>query len=171
MKGFMKSLVMLSLIATVAFTTGCGSSKKDGEGADSIAAAPEAAGADNFNFGVNDDSDSGKLPLKTVFFAYNSASLGGDTKATLDAGADYLKSNASVNVRIEGHCDERGSAQYNFALGENRAKAVKSYLVNKGVDAKRLEVISYGKERPLAHGHSEDSWSQNRRGNFVVTAK
>ncbi len=76
-----------------------------------------------------------------------------------------------MKVQVEGHCDERGGVQYNLALGENRAKAVKEYLSGLGVESGRVTTISYGKERPVAFGHDEEAWGQNRRGNFVVTAK
>jgi peptidoglycan-associated lipoprotein len=135
-----------------------------------------ANGADGANAGLtlelNGDSDSNKAGgLKTVYFDFDSSNIDGDTKAALQGNADYLKANANVDVQIEGHCDERGGRQYNLALGERRAKAVRDYLVALGVESKRLSTISYGSERPKAEGSDESSWSQNRRGNFVVTAK
>lgn len=135
-----------------------------------------ATGADGANAGLtlelNGDSDSNKAGgLKTVFFAFDSSSIEGDTKAALQNNADYLKTNANVDVQVEGHCDERGGRQYNLALGERRAKAVRDYLVALGVESKRISTISYGSERPKADGSDESAWSQNRRANFVVTAK
>ncbi|MBI2520545.1 MAG: peptidoglycan-associated lipoprotein Pal [Bdellovibrio sp.] len=121
---------------------------------------------------VNGDSDSNRAgALQTVYFDYNSAALREDTKTALKANADFLKTNSAVELQIEGHCDERGSVQYNIALGENRAKSVKSYLTALGIAGKRLSTISFGKERPVAFGHDETAWSKNRRANFVVTAK
>ncbi len=120
---------------------------------------------------LNADSDSGKAgALKTVHFDYNSAVIRSDAKTVLKENADFLKANETVEVKIEGHCDERGSVQYNLALGENRAKSVKSYLTALGIAAKRMSTISYGKERPVDFGHDETAWSKNRRGNFVITA-
>jgi peptidoglycan-associated lipoprotein len=135
-----------------------------------------ANGADGANAGLtlelNGDSDSNKAGgLKTVYFDFDSSTIEGDTKAALTNNADYLKANANVDVQIEGHCDERGGRQYNLALGERRAKAVRDYLVAVGIESKRLSTISYGSERPKAEGSDESSWSQNRRANFVVTAK
>jgi len=135
-----------------------------------------AEGANGANAGLtldlNGDSDSNTAGgLQTVYFSLDSSSLEGSTKATMDSNADYLKTNATVDVQVEGHCDERGGRQYNLALGERRAKAVRDYLVAKGVEAKRLSVISYGNERPVAEGQDESAWSKNRRANFVVTAK
>ena len=101
-----------------------------------------------------------------VFFAFDSADL---TPAARDAlGADAAAMNRlGGNYQIEGHCDERGSAEYNLALGDRRARAVKDYLVSLGVDPARLSTISYGEERPFAEGHDEASWAQNRRAHFV----
>lgn len=135
-----------------------------------------ANGADGANNGLtlelNGDSDSNKAGgLKTVYFDFDSANLGGDSKETIKANAEYLKANANVDVQVEGHCDERGGRQYNLALGERRAKAVRDYMVALGVEAKRLATVSYGSERPKVEGHDEAAWGQNRRANFVVTAK
>lgn len=135
-----------------------------------------ANGADGANAGLtlelNGDSDSMKAGgLKTVYFGFDSSNLDSDVKETLKSNADFLKSNASVDVQVEGHCDERGGRQYNLALGERRAKAVRDFLVALGVESKRISTISYGSERPKAEGHDESAWSQNRRANFVVTAK
>jgi len=82
-----------------------------------------------------------------------------------------LKKYGTWGITIEGHCDERGTAEYNLALGERRAVAVKTYLSSLGVSPERIRVVSYGKEFPFDMGHSEDSWSQNRRGHFVITSK
>lgn len=135
-----------------------------------------ANGADGANAGLtlelNGDSDSNKAGgLKTVYFDFDSSEISGDTKSALQGNADYLKTNKNVDVQIEGHCDERGGRQYNLALGERRAKAVRDYLVALGVESKRLSTISYGSERPKAEGSDESAWAQNRRANFVVTAK
>lgn len=135
-----------------------------------------ATGAEGDNAGMtlelNGDSDSGKAGgLQTVYFAFDSSNLDREAKQTLDANADYLKANQNVDVQIEGHTDERGGRQYNLALGERRAKSVRDYLVALGVKAQRLSTISYGSERPKAEGSDETSWAQNRRANFVVTAK
>ena len=121
---------------------------------------------------LNGDSDNGKAGgLQTIFFGFDSSNLEADTKSTLEANANYLKSNTNVDVQVEGHCDERGGRQYNLALGERRAKAVRDYLVALGVESKRISTISYGSERPKVEGHDEAAWSQNRRANFVITAK
>lgn len=135
-----------------------------------------AMGADGSNDGLtlelNGDSDSAKAGgLKTVYFAFDSSNLDSSTKEAVAANVDYLKANGNVDIQIEGHCDERGGRQYNLALGERRAKAVRDYMVALGVESKRISTISYGNERPKVEGNDESAWSQNRRANFVVTAK
>jgi len=103
-----------------------------------------------------------------VFFALDSSTLSGEAQATLDRQAGWLKENSGVNIVIEGHADERGTREYNIALGERRATAAKNYLVNLGVAASRLSTVSYGKERPAVMGSDESAWSQNRRAVTVL---
>lgn len=112
--------------------------------------------------------DRNALQNDTVHFAFDSSAVTAADKSKVDAVADYLKSNAAAAVKIEGHCDERGTAEYNRALGERRALALREELVTQGVDAARIDTISYGVDRPVAAGHDEAAWSQNRRGEFVV---
>ena len=109
--------------------------------------------------------------LKDAFFDFDQAEIRTDQRDKLAADGIWLKSHPSVKVRVEGHCDERGTAAYNMALGERRAAAVQEYLVSLGVDASRLQTISYGKERPFALGHDEAAWAENRRDHFLVTAR
>lgn len=121
---------------------------------------------------LNGDSDSGKAGgLQTIYFGFDSSTLESDTKDALKSNAEYLKTNSNVDIQVEGHCDERGGRQYNLALGERRAKAVRDYLVALGVESKRLSTISYGSEKPKVEGQDESAWAQNRRANFVITAK
>lgn len=114
-------------------------------------------------------SDSSKYisALKRVHFDFDSASLRPDMVTVLDRNSKYLKKNKDLNVVIEGHCDERGTNEYNLALGDRRATAVQSYLVHTGLNAKRLDTVSYGEERPLTQEHDESSWYINRRADFV----
>jgi peptidoglycan-associated lipoprotein len=105
--------------------------------------------------------------FRDAFFDYDEAGLREDAKAALDGDAKYMESHSGVKVVIEGHCDERGSVEYNLALGEKRARAAKDYLTTYGINAARITTISYGKERPFDPGHTEESWAQNRRAHFV----
>ena len=116
------------------------------------------------------DSAADKLAAvgNTVYFGYDSAVLDGNSQATLFRQAAFLKGNPSLTVTIEGHCDERGTREYNLALGERRAAAARDYLLAQGVDPARIRVISYGKERPVAAGSNETSWSKNRRAATVL---
>jgi peptidoglycan-associated lipoprotein len=161
-----KKLLALTLIAGLVFAlSGCATTKKAGEG-DGTAVG---AGA---TLELNGDSDSNKAgDLKTIHFPFDSNTLTEAEKTILKANAEFMKKNEKVRVQIEGHCDERGSIQYNLALGERRAKATKDYLAGLGIAASRVTVISYGKERPVEFGHDDTSWSKNRRANFLVIEK
>jgi len=106
----------------------------------------------------------------TVHFAYDQADLRPDDKAVLDAKIPILQANTGVTIRISGHTDERGSDEYNLALGQRRAAAAKAYLVQHGIADARIETISYGEERPVAQGSDEGAYSQNRRAEFEITA-
>jgi len=110
-------------------------------------------------------------PLKPVFFSLDSSEIDPAAKAVLDANAPLLKRYPSWIVTIEGHCDERGTAEYNLALGERRAIAARAYLVSLGISADRLRIVSYGKEFPFDPGHEDNAWTKNRRAHFVITAK
>jgi len=106
--------------------------------------------------------------LKDAFFDFDKSSIRPDAKQSLDENAKWLKANPNAALTIEGHCDERGTREYNLGLGQRRAKAAKDYLVSAGIDAKRIKIISYGKERPFEPGHDESAWKWNRRAHFVL---
>ena len=109
--------------------------------------------------------------LKDAYFDYDKADLRDDARAVLSADADWMRKYPSVQILIEGHCDERGTSEYNLALGDRRANASKEYLASLGIDSSRVRTVSYGKERPFCSASTEDCWQQNRRGHFVITAK
>jgi peptidoglycan-associated lipoprotein len=109
------------------------------------------------------------MELQTIYFDYDSSALKPDAKAKLERGADWLKRHPKVNVQIEGHCDERGTNEYNLALGERRALAARRYLISLGINTDRIFTISYGEERPAVEGHDESAWKFNRRGEFKVS--
>ena len=115
---------------------------------------------------INKDS-----PLKPVYFKYDSDALDDAARTVMAANADVLRKYGTWIITIEGHCDERGTAEYNLSLGDRRALAVKNYLVSLGIAADRLKTVSYGSEFPFSPGHDEESWWQNRRAHFMLTAK
>jgi peptidoglycan-associated lipoprotein len=110
-------------------------------------------------------------PLQPIFFALDSSDVNDASRTTLQANAAILKKYATWVITIEGHCDERGTAEYNLALGERRAVAARTYLISLGLDASRLRTVSYGSEFPFDPAHHENAWSRNRRAHFVITAK
>ncbi len=107
-------------------------------------------------------------PLKDVYYDFDRYDLKADARDTLKANADWLKSNASTRIEIEGHCDDRGTNEYNLALGAKRAQAAKDYLVTLGITGDRVSTISYGEEIPVCKEQNESCWRQNRRARFVV---
>ncbi len=162
----MKKLVIA--IAAVVFVVGCGSKKKV-EQTETVPAAAVDSTPMNFDPA---GSDSGKIGgLVTVQFEYDKSTLSAETKKDLAGNAEWIKANPKTTIQIEGHCDNRGTIEYNLALGERRAQAVKSYLVGLGIAADRLSVISYGEEKPVIQGDSEEAWAKNRRANFLPMAK
>ena len=110
-------------------------------------------------------------PFQPVLFGLDSAELDTEGRRVAQVNADVMRKNSSWVVTIEGHCDERGSAEYNLALGERRAMATRAYLLSLGVPPDRLRTVSYGKEFPFDVGHNEAAWAKNRRAHFVITAK
>ena len=108
--------------------------------------------------------------LKDAYFDYNEYEIRQDQRDALEKNAAWLKGHPTVTISVAGHCDERGTAQYNMALGEKRAQTVVDYLVALGIQTSRVQVMSYGKERPFSHGHDDRAWSQNRRAHCVVSA-
>jgi peptidoglycan-associated lipoprotein len=162
----MKKLVLV--IAALVVAAGCSSKKKvedqqaiTNQNIDSSPLGFDAAG-----------SDSGKIAgLVTIHFEYDKSNLTAEAKKDLEGNAAWIKANGKSTVQIEGHCDERGTIEYNLALGERRAQAVKSYLVGLGVPADRMSVISYGEEKPLVSGSGDEAWSKNRRANFLPISK
>jgi peptidoglycan-associated lipoprotein len=109
--------------------------------------------------------------FRDVYFDLDNAVIKDDGRTALTANANYMKRRTSVRVTVEGHCDERGTAEYNLALGDRRANAVKAYLVELGVPASSITVVSKGKESPFCTDSNEACWHENRRGHFIVTAK
>lgn len=114
------------------------------------------------------DSEFFANSIKDAFFDYDQSSIRDDARTALDGNARALKERPSIRITIEGHCDERGSEKYNLALGDQRANAAKEYLVGLGIDAGRIDTVSYGKERNFCEEHNEECWQLNRRAHFVM---
>jgi peptidoglycan-associated lipoprotein len=117
------------------------------------------------------DQINREKPLGTIYFDYDRALVRDDARATLDANAAWLKKFRTAKILVEGHCDERGTEEYNLALGEKRAKAAQDYLLSSGIAADRIKIISYGKSQPINPGHDESAWQMNRRAQFLVIEK
>lgn len=117
------------------------------------------------------DQLNAEKPLGDVFFTYDSTDLTEEARATLQKDIDWMKRWASTKVMVEGHADNRGTNEYNLALGERRADAVRDYLVSLGLSADRVTIVSKGEEQPFCSDDNESCWQQNRRGHFIITAK
>lgn len=163
------------VLLTVLLFSGCSSMMKS-EDTDSQGGAPvsesdgaSTSGASQGGAWSGNPLDNPDSPLytKVVYFDFDESTIRPEAVETLRAHANYLLSNSSVSVVIEGHCDERGSREYNIGLGERRADAVKNFLEAEGVSGSQISTISYGEERPAAEGHDESAWSLNRRGVLV----
>ena len=131
---------------------------------------PEPIRDDSINSGSLIDLNTNS-PLKPAYFDLDSSELNSDAQRALNENSTLLKRFANWTVTIEGHCDERGTAEYNLALGERRAVAARAYLVSLGISADRLRTVSYGKEFPFDPGHDDAAYAKNRRAHFVITAK
>jgi peptidoglycan-associated lipoprotein len=164
-------IAVLGLLVAVV-GSGCSSKKKGaGVGADGSKFGEEgidqAGSLERFKAGAKPGTGEGG-PLHDINYAFDSYELEEEARGALRDNASWLKENPGQKVEVEGHCDERGTVEYNLALGAKRARAAKDYLVTLGVSGERLTTISYGEELPLCSEHSESCWSRNRRGHFVV---
>lgn len=112
-----------------------------------------------------------KFEAESIYFDFDKSFIRAEYRPDLEKKAGFLRDNPNINIRIEGNCDERGTNEYNLALGERRANSAKKFLESLGISPDRIETISYGEERPLALGHDENSWAQNRRDDFVIVKK
>ena len=182
----MRAPTLLLVLATAGFAAACGGKPKPEQPAPEATPAPTPAAApapvDNSDERRRADSiaaaNAAAERIKAVAadlaaminFEYDQAVIRSADQATLDRKATILGANPNVKVQISGHADERGSDEYNLALGNRRAAAAKRYLENKGIDGSRMDVVSYGEERPLNPGHDEAAYAQNRRDEFQITA-
>jgi peptidoglycan-associated lipoprotein len=181
----MRASSMLGMVAAVLLVTACGSKPEPEQPAPEPAPAPTEAPAPTPPPPADDGSaaraaaeaEAARLRQLTtdlaapIFFDFDRADVRqGNDQSLLDRKAAILAANSAVRLRVSGHADERGSDEYNLALGNRRAGAAKRYLTGKGVADNRLEVVSYGEERPANPGHDESAWAENRRDEFEVTA-
>ena len=150
---------LLSLFCAIAFLSGCSSLGFDG----GLFGGSECESREAADFMKNAEGN--------VFFAYDSSTLSLDAQEVVDSQVKWLKKHDKVNVVVQGYCDERGTREYNLALGERRANAVKNYMVTNGIESSRISTISYGKEKPFVLGSNEEAWAQNRRAVTVVTGR
>lgn len=159
----------LGMVAAVALLAACSTPSQTTQNAGGTMAPPASSGSSSTMMAApGSQADFVQNVGDRVFFDFNKSDLRADATATLAKWVVFLKKYPSDKLTVEGHCDERGTREYNLALGERRANAVKAYLVAQGIDASRLKTISYGKERPAVLGHDEAAWAQNRRGVGVV---
>lgn len=171
----MKTLKLLAMLSALTLVAACETAPQDSSTLDGAGGTGTGGygtgGARGGAIGTVRPGTQGDLEQNVgdrVFFGYDSSVLTGEGQATLERQAAWLKQYPSVNVTLEGHADERGTREYNIALGERRANAAKRYLVSLGIDSSRINVVSYGKERPAVLGSTEDAYAQNRRAVTVV---
>ena len=164
------------IVFTAALLFGCATEKKkepavEERSNEQIAATEEDSGAQTFGAGEEDASSIGsldelkknELSVRVFYFEYDSSTIRAEYRPAIAAHAEYLAANSKVSVTLEGHADERGSREYNLALGELRAQSVKRQMVLLGASSGQIKLLSYGEERPAVGGHDEGSWQQNRR--------
>lgn len=167
--------IMLTIMVASLFTaTGCNKLRKRNAGSETGVVTDFPGGIDDFNQSPLSSRPFGEpgvlvdIEFESVLFEYDSARIAESERAKAENVADYLRRNPDLILVIEGHCDERGSRDYNMALGERRALAARAYLIGLGVDGSRMHTKSYGEEMPVDPGHNEAAWRMNRRAEFVV---
>ncbi len=165
-----KNILTVSMVAGALALTGCSAKRKSSE----VVVAPMGvAGANGYYSGgaaVNNSAavvNGAAGKANTVYFAFDSSEINAQGQAVLSQQAQFLQANPSARVQISGHTDERGSREYNMALGERRAKSAQAYLASQGVDASRTEAISFGEDQPAVQGNTEDAYAQNRRAELT----
>ena len=146
------------------------SSSSSGDGSSSSSASDSSSASAGAGSSTSTRTPAEKLTAigNTVYFAFDSAALDPRAQQTLSRQAAFLKVNPSIKITVEGHCDERGTREYNLALGERRASASRDFLLAQGIDAARVRIVSYGKERPVVEGSNEAAWAKNRRSATMI---
>ncbi len=173
-----QGLKLTGLLLVIALVAASGCRKKPGAASSNL--GPEVMPPEDINTPSSfeetklDDRETTEFgkrvasTLEPVMFKFDSAKLADSEVAKADAVAAFLNDNAAYKVVVEGNCDERGTAEYNMALGERRAQAVRAYLLNVGIPESKIQTLSYGEEKPAAPGHAESDWSKNRRADFAI---
>ncbi len=167
-------LLTIGLIISLFLLAGCGGPKKkiEPEAIDTTTAVkPDVPEDEVIPETPTTTEDLKESQFKTVYFDFDKFNLRPDAKAALDHNFGLLKSHTDVIIKIEGHCDERGTVEYNLSLGEKRARSAQDYLVGLGIKPSRVTIISYGKERPVDPRHNEDAWAKNRRDEFRIISQ
>ena len=172
MKQYAKLFVVFCCAILLVVTGTACSKKQVKQEAPPAAAVPEESDLNAKEFVEPSDIDPALAKIfKDIYFDFDRYNLKPEAKKTLDGIAEWLKSNSSYRVLVEGHCDERGTNEYNLALGERRANSAKSYLIGLGIAEKRISTISYGEEKPQCTERNEACWSKNRRDHFLLARK
>ncbi len=162
-----RRLLVCLLIVAVGVSFGC--SKKPKPTTDVVKTeTPEPAPVEQTPVEPAKPAEPAEIVLEDIFFDYDKHNLRDDARTTMERNGRVMTGNPGIAVLLEGHCDERGTVEYNLALGDRRAQSAKNYLIQFGVGADRISTISYGEERPFAQGSGESAWSQNRRVHFVI---
>jgi peptidoglycan-associated lipoprotein len=178
-QGYARLILLLVLVAAVAMMLGCGGKKmrplEEDEAAMEearrrAAEEEEARRAREAEEAIKpiDSAEEEALEFGEIYFDYDKYNLSGKSISTLSENAEMLMDSPGMDIVIQGHCDERGTDEYNLALGEKRGQAARDFLVNFGIAKSRISVISYGEERPVDPGHDEEAWAKNRRAEFVI---
>jgi len=167
---YLKHFVVVAVGSSLILTSGCLGGKKKGRAGSGIEDIGGITQSDMGGLSGRPDWDTTEMAnqFNAVQFAYDSSQVAPAERNKIDAVADALRSDRTAGLIIEGHCDERGSREYNLALGERRGLAVRAYLIGLGVDGTRIQTKSFGEEQPVAFGHDESSWQKNRRAAFVL---
>jgi peptidoglycan-associated lipoprotein len=163
----MNRTIIVCSVASLALTFSC--AKKTPPAEEPVVAQPERPAAKTEDAAAPQDVQKIIANFQRIHFDFNSSELTAGTRNALMENVELLRKNATVKVEIQGHCDARGTSEYNLALGDKRARAVVDYMVRAGIEQARLTLVSYGKERPLEDAESETAWAKNRRAEFRVT--
>ncbi len=168
MKRFGFLVLMLALGALIGGSVGCSKKTASAPPVAEPMAPPERDQPVVSEPATEPEPEARQVELGDAFFDFDKSDIRPDARETLSANGRALLESRDVRIRIEGHCDERGTREYNMALGDRRARSARDFLVRFGVDPSRIEIISYGEERPFAQGHNETAWQLNRRAHFII---